>query len=416
MTFKNKVQSIVVSGWRNNTLLVSSSRSINTFATGFDNRILKSPSLVSLDFPDVWNCSSTCYSESSSYKLASEHIAKVIDGKQIAEKIISKVAIEVTRMKKAIGEVPGLGVILVGEKKDSQIYVRNKIKACEEAGIKFKLTKFSDNCTEDEVCEAIMRFNVDPSFHGILVQLPLPQHLNEEKILDVLKLEKDVDGFHPMNMGNLAMRGREPLFIPCTPKGCVELLIRYGVEIMGKKAVVIGRSNIVGLPTSLLLQRHHATVTIVTALTSKPEEITREADILISGVGVPNMVRGSWVKPGAVVVDVGTYPIEDTSCVLGYRLIGDVCYEEASRVASLITPVPGGVGPMTIAMLLYNTIESATQAQVVQLQVLGTKAQTPNDEKKEEDEGDVIKGFHDNNHRTQREVEERGGKRHDVFE
>ncbi|KAL8214844.1 hypothetical protein R6Q57_004293 [Mikania cordata] len=261
-----------------------------------------------------------------------------------------------------------------------------------------------------------MRFNVDPSFHGILVQLPLPQHLNEEKILDVLKLEKDVDGFHPMNMGNLAMRGREPLFIPCTPKGCVELLIRYGVEIMGKKAVVIGRSNIVGLPTSLLLQRHHATVTIVTALTSKPEEITREADILISGVGVPNMVRGSWVKPGAVVVDVGTYPIEDTSCVLGYRLIGDVCYEEASRVASLITPVPGGVGPMTIAMLLYNTIESATQAQVVQLQVLGTKAQTPNDEKKEEDEGDVIKGFHDNNHRTQREVEERGGKRHDVFE
>ncbi|KAL8214845.1 hypothetical protein R6Q57_004294 [Mikania cordata] len=138
MTFKNKVQSIVVSGWRNNTLLVSSSRSINTFATGFDNRILKSPSLVSLDFPDVWNCSSTCYSESSSYKLASEHIAKVIDGKQIAEKIISKVAIEVTRMKKAIGEVPGLGVILVGEKKDSQIYVRNKIKACEEAGIKFK--------------------------------------------------------------------------------------------------------------------------------------------------------------------------------------------------------------------------------------------------------------------------------------
>ncbi|KAI3829540.1 hypothetical protein L1987_03666 [Smallanthus sonchifolius] len=362
MALKNKVQSIVVSGWRKNALLISSSRSINTYATGFDNRILKSPSLVSIDLPDVWNSSSINYSESSTRKFASEQTARVIDGKQIAEEIISKVAIEVTRMKKTIGEVPGLGVILVGDRKDSLTYVRNKIKACEEAGIKFKLTEFSDNCTEDEVCDAIMRFNADPSFHGILVQLPLPQHLNEGKILDVLKLEKDVDGFHAMNMGNLAMRGREPLFIPCTPKGCVELLMRYGVEIMGKKAVVIGRSNIVGLPASLLLQRHHATVTIVTALTPNPEEITREADILISGVGVPNMVRGSWVKPGAVVVDVGTYPIEDSSCCeQGYRLIGDVCYEEASRVASLITPVPGGVGPMTVAMLLCNTLESATR-------------------------------------------------------
>ncbi|KAK9060942.1 hypothetical protein SSX86_018122 [Deinandra increscens subsp. villosa] len=361
MALKNKVQSIVVSVWRKNTLLLSSSRTINTFATGFDDRILKSPSLVSLDVPDVWNSSSTDCSESSTHKLASEQPARVIDGKQVAEEIISKVAIEVARMKKTTGEVPGLGAILIGERKDSLKYVHNKIQACEEAGIKFKLTEFSESCTEDEVCDAIMRFNVDPSFHGILVQLPLPQHLNEEKILDVLKLEKDVDGFHPMNMGNLAMRGREPLFIPCTPKGCVELLIRYGVEIMGKKAVVIGRSNIVGLPTSLLLQRHHATVTIVTALTPNPEEITREADILISGVGVPNMVRGNWVKPGAVVVDIGTYPIEDASCEQGYRLIGDVCYEEASRVASLITPVPGGVGPMTVAMLLYNTLESATR-------------------------------------------------------
>ncbi|MFS7901602.1 putative methenyltetrahydrofolate cyclohydrolase, Methylenetetrahydrofolate dehydrogenase (NADP(+)) [Helianthus anomalus] len=365
MALKNKVKSVVVTTvWRKNAFLLVSSSS-RTFATGYDdNRILKSPSsLVSLDdFPDVWNySSSTNYSESSTLKLASDHTARVIDGKQVSEEIISNVATEVTRMKKTIGEVPGLGVILVGERKDSLTYVRNKITACEEAGIKFKLTEFSDNCTEDEVCDAIMRFNADPSFHGILVQLPLSQHLNEEKILNVVKLEKDVDGFHPVNMGNLAMRGREPLFVPCTPKGCVELLIRYGVEIMGKKAVVIGRSNIVGLPASLLLQRHHATVTIVTALTPNPEEITRDADILISGVGVPNMVRGSWVKPGAVVVDVGTYPIEDKSCEQGYRLIGDVCYEEASRVASLITPVPGGVGPMTVAMLLYNTLESATR-------------------------------------------------------
>lgn len=294
-------------------------------------------------------------------KTASEHTAKVIDGKKMADEIISEVAIQVRQMKKKVGEVPGLAVILVGERKDSQIYVRNKKIACEEAGIKFALTEFSDNCTEDEVCESIMHYNADPSFHGILVQLPLPQHLNEEKILNVLRLEKDVDGFHPMNMGNLAMRGREPLFIPCTPKGCVELLLRSGVEIMGKKAVVIGRSNIVGLPASLLLQRHHATVSIVNALTSNPEEITREADILVSAVGVPNLVRGSWLKPGAVVVDVGTHPVEDPSSEQGYQLMGDVCFEEASRVASSITPVPGGVGPMTVAMLLYNTLESASR-------------------------------------------------------
>lgn len=363
MALKNKVQSILISWWRNNTLLLSTSRTrtrtLSTFATGYDNQILKSPSLASLDFPDVWTSSSTNCNAPSTNKIASEETGRVIDGKQIAEEIISDVAAEVGRMKKTIGEVPGLAVILVGERRDSQTYVRNKIKACEEAGIKFSLTEFSDNCTEDEVCDAIMSFNMDPSFHGILVQLPLPQRLNEEKILDALRQEKDVDGFHPMNMGNLAMRGREPLFIPCTPKGCIELLIRSGVEIMGKKAVVIGRSNIVGLPASLLLQRHHATVTVVDALTSNPEEITREADILVSAVGVPNLVRGSWLKPGAVVVDVGTYPVEDDSCEQGYRLIGDVCYEEASRVASWITPVPGGVGPMTVAMLLYNTLESA---------------------------------------------------------
>nr|XP_043610527.1 bifunctional protein FolD 1, mitochondrial-like [Erigeron canadensis] len=363
MVVKNKVQSVVVSWWRKNALLLSTSRTLNTFATGFDNRILKSPPLVSLDdFPDdVWTSSSTNFYEPLTYKLASDHTAKVIDGKQIAEEIISEVAVQVRSMKKTIDEVPGLAVILVGERKDSQIYVRNKMKACEDAGMRFSLTEFPESCTEDEVCDVIMSYNVDPSFHGILVQLPLPQHLNEEKILDLLKLEKDVDGFHPMNMGNLAMRGREPLFIPCTPKGCVELLIRSGVEIMGKKAVVIGRSNIVGLPASLLLQRHHATVSIVDASTPNPEEVTREADILVSAAGVPNLVRGSWLKPGAVVVDVGTHPVEDPCSEQGYRLLGDVCFEEALKVVSSITPVPGGVGPMTVAMLLYNTLESASR-------------------------------------------------------
>ncbi|XP_023743579.1 bifunctional protein FolD 1, mitochondrial [Lactuca sativa] len=365
MALKNKVQSIVVSWWRKNPLLLSTSRTLNTSATGYDNQILKSPPLVSLDFPDVWTSSSTNYNPPSTHKLGSDEkeIARVIDGKQIAEEIISAVGVEVRRMKKTIGEVPGLGVILVGERRDSLTYVRNKMKACEEAGFKFDLTQFSDKCNEDEVIDAIMRFNTDPSFHGILVQLPLPQHLNEEKILGVLRLEKDVDGFHPMNMGHLAMRGREPLFIPCTPKGCVELLIRSGVEIMGKNAVVIGRSNIVGLPVSLLLQRHNATVSVVNESTSNPEEITREADIVVSAVGIPNLVRGDWIKPGAVVVDVGTHPVEEEGgCEEGgYRLMGDVCFEEASRVASSITPVPGGVGPMTVAMLLCNTLQSAAR-------------------------------------------------------
>ncbi|CAI8605532.1 unnamed protein product [Vicia faba] len=184
-------------------------------------------------------------------------------------------------------------------------------------------------------------------------------HLDEEKLLDAVCLEKDVDGFHPINMGNLALRGREPLFIPCTPKACIELLIRSGVKIAGKRAVVIGRSNIVGLPTSLLLQRHHATVTIIHAYTENPEQTTSEADIVVSAAGVPNLVRGNWIKSGATVIDVGTNPVEDPSCEDGYRLVGDVCFEEVIKVASVITPVPGGVGPMTVTMLLLNTLDSA---------------------------------------------------------
>ncbi|XP_022978212.1 bifunctional protein FolD 1, mitochondrial-like isoform X1 [Cucurbita maxima] len=288
--------------------------------------------------------------------------ATVIDGRAIAEEITSGITSEVRRMKNSIGNVPGLAVIMVGQGRDSQTYVRKKLGACEEAGIQSKISTLPDNCTEDQVLNALSCFHEDPSIHGILVQLPLPQHLDEGKILNSVQLEKDVDGFHPINMGNLAMWGREPLFLPCTPKGCIELLIRSGVEISGKKAVVIGRSNIVGLPTSLLLQRHHAIVSVVHAFTRNPEQITREADIVVAAAGVPNLVRGSWLKPGAVVLDVGTNPVKDPSCEYGHRLIGDVCYEEASRVASAITPVPGGVGPVTVAMLLLNTLESAKRA------------------------------------------------------
>ncbi|XP_047335020.1 bifunctional protein FolD 1, mitochondrial-like [Impatiens glandulifera] len=329
------------------------------------HHIIRSPPLLSLDILDAWPANSTHYDPSPSPSSAhcnDKWTARLIDGKSMAEKIQAEIASEVTNMKESIRKVPGLAVILVGERKDSLAYVRNKRIACEEAGIRFVLKELPVSCTEDEVTDALLCFNKDSSIHGILVQLPLPMHLNEEKILNELSLEKDVDGFHPLNIGNLAMIGREPLFIPCTPKGCIELLIRSGVEISGKKAVVIGRSNIVGLPTSLLLQRHHATVSTIHAITDNPEEITRQADILVSAVGVPNLVRGSWLKPGAVVIDVGTFPIKDPNNINGYRLMGDVCMEEAVLVASAITPVPGGVGPMTIAMLLSNTLDAAKRS------------------------------------------------------
>ncbi|CAH2069199.1 unnamed protein product [Thlaspi arvense] len=284
---------------------------------------------------------------------------KVIDGKAVAKTIRDEITVEVSRMKESIGVVPGLAVILVGDRKDSATYVRNKKKACESVGIQSFEVRLAEDSSEEEVMKSVSGFNDDPSVHGILVQLPLPSHMDEQNILNAVSIEKDVDGFHPLNIGRLAMRGREPLFVPCTPKGCIELLHRYNVDIKGKRAVVIGRSNIVGMPAALLLQREDATVTIIHSRTKNPEEITREADIIISAVGQPNMVRGSWIKPGAVLIDVGINPVEDPDAPRGYRLVGDICYEEASKVASAITPVPGGVGPMTIAMLLSNTLTSA---------------------------------------------------------
>ncbi|XP_072994115.1 bifunctional protein FolD 4, chloroplastic [Typha latifolia] len=285
--------------------------------------------------------------------------AKLIDGKMVAKQIKDEIAGEIAKMKDAIGIVPGLAVILVGARKDSQTYVRNKKKACEAVGIKSYEVHLPEDSTEEEVLKHISGFNDDPSVHGILVQLPLPRHMNEQSILNAVSIEKDVDGFHPLNIGRLAMQGREPLFVPCTPKGCMELLHRYAVDIKGKRAVVVGRSNIVGMPAALLLQKANATISIVHSYTKNPEEITRQADIVIAAVGVANLVRGSWIKPGAVVIDVGINPIDDPESPRGYRLVGDVCYEEVSKIASAITPVPGGVGPMTIAMLLSNTLDSA---------------------------------------------------------
>ncbi|KAM7472175.1 hypothetical protein LguiA_010358 [Lonicera macranthoides] len=291
--------------------------------------------------------------------MPTEASATVIDGKSVAKDIRDEITTEISRMKDEIGVVPGLAVILVGDRKDSATYVRNKQKACEAVGINSYEVRLPEESTEQEVLKHISNFNDDPSVHGILIQLPLPSHMNEQNVLNAVCIEKDVDGFHPLNIGRLAMRGREPLFVPCTPKGCIELLHRYGVEIKGKRAVVIGRSNIVGMPAALLLQREDATISIVHSRTKNPEEITREADIIISAVGQPNMVRGSWIKPGAVIIDVGINPVKDDTSRRGYRLVGDVCYDEACKIASAITPVPGGVGPMTIAMLLSNTLTSA---------------------------------------------------------
>lgn len=291
--------------------------------------------------------------------MSTDTAAKIIDGKFIAKQIRDEIAGEIVKLKDATGVVPGLAVVLVGSRKDSQTYVRNKKKACEAVGITSYEANLPEDSMEEEVIKQISVFNNDPSVHGILVQLPLPRHMNEENILNAVGIEKDVDGFHPLNIGRLAMQGREPLFVPCTPKGCMELLHRYDVEIKGKRAVVIGRSNIVGMPAALLLQRANATVSIVHSYTKNPVEITRQADIVITAAGVANLVRGSWIKPGAVVIDVGINPVDDAESPKGYRLVGDVCFEEVSKVASAITPVPGGVGPMTIAMLLSNTLSSA---------------------------------------------------------
>lgn len=289
----------------------------------------------------------------------SDHKATIIDGKAIAQTIRSEIAAEVRLLSEKHGKVPGLAVVIVGTRKDSQSYVSMKRKACAEVGIKSFDTDLPEDVSESVLISRVHELNDDPDVHGILVQLPLPKHINEEKVLSAISIEKDVDGFHPLNIGKLAMKGRDPLFLPCTPKGCIELLTRSGISIKGKNAVVVGRSNIVGLPVSLLLLKADATVTIVHSRSKEPEKAIREADIVIAAAGQPMMIKGSWIKPGAAVIDVGTNAVDDRTKKAGYRLVGDVDFKEACKVAGWITPVPGGVGPMTVAMLLKNTLEGA---------------------------------------------------------
>ncbi|CAN6558650.1 unnamed protein product [Malus baccata var. baccata] len=292
----------------------------------------------------------------------SDHKAAIIDGKAIAQTIRNEIAEEVRHLWQKYGKVPGLAVVIVGTRKDSQSYVSMKRKACAEVGIKSVDIDLPENVSQDDLIAKVHELNATSDVHGILVQLPLPNHINEEKVLSEISIEKDVDGFHPLNIGKLAMKGREPLFLPCTPKGCLELLSRSGISIKGKKAVVVGRSNIVGLPVSLLLLKADATVTVVHSRTPDPESFIREADIIIAAAGQAMMIKGCWIKPGAAVIDVGTNAIDDPSRKSGYRLVGDVDFQEACKVAGWVTPVPGGVGPMTVAMLLKNTLDGAKHA------------------------------------------------------
>ncbi|RME89319.1 MAG: bifunctional methylenetetrahydrofolate dehydrogenase/methenyltetrahydrofolate cyclohydrolase FolD [Anaerolineae bacterium] len=285
--------------------------------------------------------------------------AKLIDGKAIAQKVREEVKAEVEKMVAAGKPRPGLATVLVGDRVDSATYVRMKQKACAELGIESFGHHLPADASQEEVEGLVRELNADPRVNGILVQLPLPSHLDEEKVLQAIDLEKDVDGFHPINIGRLAQKGREPLFVPCTPYGCIYLLKEAGVQIDGANAVVLGRSNIVGMPAALLLIAENATVTVCHSHTRNIPEIVRQADILIAAIGKREFVRGDWIKPGAAVIDVGINQKEDPTKKRGYRLVGDVNFDEAKEVAGWITPVPGGVGPMTIAMLMKNTLRAA---------------------------------------------------------
>lgn len=288
--------------------------------------------------------------------------AKILDGNAIAEQIRTGVAAEVKKREAAGLSHPGLATVLVGENPASQSYVKSKRKACAEVGIESFGYELPATATQAEVEDLVKQLNHDPKVHGILVQLPLPSGLDEEAVLKLVSIEKDVDGFHPINIGRLAQKGRDPLFVPCTPTGVMYLLEQNLPTLEGANAVVLGRSNIVGMPVALLLVRANATVTICHSRSKDLPAICRQADVLVAAVGRPEMVRGSWIKPGAVVIDVGVNRVEDASRPRGYRLVGDVAFDEAKEVASVLTPVPGGVGPLTIAMLLRNTLRAAELA------------------------------------------------------
>lgn len=288
---------------------------------------------------------------------------RIIDGKAISEQMRAELAPRIEELKSA-GVTPGLAVVLVGENPASQVYVRMKGKACEKAGIHSETIKLPAETKEAELLDVIDRLNRKDPIHGILVQLPLPDHIDQGRVLSSILPAKDVDGFHPENVGRVSV-GDPKGFRPATPYGVQQMLLRSGVDTRGAHVVIVGRSNIVGRPmAALLLQKGEggdATVTVCHSRTRNLPEVTRSADILIVAMGRPHFVTGDMVRPGAVVIDVGVNRVDDANSEKGYRLVGDVDFEGAREVASAITPVPGGVGPMTITMLLYNTVQAARQ-------------------------------------------------------
>jgi methylenetetrahydrofolate dehydrogenase (NADP+)/methenyltetrahydrofolate cyclohydrolase len=285
--------------------------------------------------------------------------AQIIDGKQVSADMRAEIKEEVAQLKEK-GIVPGLGVILVGEDPASKSYERT----CEDLGIFSDDNRLPEDATQEELLTRVEKMNKDPKINGILVQLPLPKHLNEAEVLLAIDPDKDVDGFHPMNVGKMMVG--EKAFLPCTPHGVIQLLMRSGVTIEGAKVVIVGRSNIVGKPlANMLIQKNktgNATVTVCHTRTKDLADQTRQADIIIAAAGRPNTVTADMVKEGVVVIDVGVNRVEDTTKKSGYRLVGDVDFEAVKEKASFITPVPGGVGPMTITMLMYNTVDSAKRA------------------------------------------------------
>ncbi len=285
--------------------------------------------------------------------------ATIIDGKAIAARIRTEITEQTRKMIEQHGLRPGLAAVLVGDNPASQSYVKMKRKACAEVGIESFGFEIPADVTQEELEKLIHDLNARPDVHGILVQLPLPSHLDEARVLSAVSLDKDVDGFHPVNIGRLAMKGRKPDFVPATPAGVIRLLEEFGTQFSGANAVVLGRSNIVGMPVALLLVHRDATVTICHSRTRNLPDVVRQADILVAAVGRAHMVKADWVKPGAMVIDVGTNKIADPTAKNGSRLVGDVDFEAVKEVAGAITPVPGGVGPMTITMLLQNTLHAA---------------------------------------------------------
>jgi len=288
--------------------------------------------------------------------------AKIIDGEAVASKIREQVKTDVEEMVRTHGFPPGLATVLVGDNPASRQYVRMKQNRCKKVGIVSFGHTLPAETGQEEVEQLVRELGADPKVHGILVQLPLSDHLEEEAVLNAIPLHKDIDGFHPVNIGRLAMKGRKPLFIPCTPAGVIRLLEEAGAEFDGAEAVVLGRSNIVGMPAAMLLIHRNATVTVCHSRTKDLPGVCRRADILVAAVGRPQMVKADWVKPGAFVIDVGSNRIDDPESEKGYRWVGDVDFDDVKEVAGAISPSPGGVGPMTIAGLLQNTLRAAKLA------------------------------------------------------